>query len=255
MDRKKGSSIERVLQIVEEVAKAERPLSAGDLSEILDIPKPSIHRLVQQLQDTGFLRLDLQGRVVCGERTHKLVFHVWKNGVYKSERQAILQKLSQQIGETVGISILDNLSVVYIDRVLSNWPLQINLPEGMDIPIWASASGKLLLGQMTGGVLQRVVDNLNPYALTKNTVIDKALLIDTVRQVKKQGFAIDDEEFIPGMVACAVPILNPEGGEVFAALFTHAPSVRKSLAELQHYIPAMQEAAQELSAVFQRLSA
>ncbi len=253
MERKKGSSVERVLQIVEEVAKATRPLSAGDLSEILDIPKPSMHRLLQQLQETGFLRLDLQGRVVCGERTHKLVFHVWKNGAYKSDREAVLQRLSQRIGETVGISILDRLSVVYIDRVLSNWPLQINLPEGMNVPIWASASGKLLLAQMPTPSLQRVVENLELYALTKNTIVHKADLLAAIKQIKKQGFAVDDEEFIPGMVACAVPIINPDGGEIFATLFTHAPSVRKSLSELQVYIPAMQEAAQELSELFSKM--
>ncbi|MCQ9329699.1 IclR family transcriptional regulator [Pelistega suis] len=253
MERKKGSSVERVLQIVEEVAKATRPLSAGDLSEILDIPKPSMHRLLQQLQETGFLRLDLQGRVVCGERTHKLVFHVWKNGAYKSDREAVLQRLSQHIGETVGISILDRLSVVYIDRVLSNWPLQINLPEGMNVPIWASASGKLLLAQMPTSSLQRVIENLEPYALTKNTIVHKADLLASIKQIKKQGFAVDDEEFIPGMVACAVPIINPERGEIFATLFTHAPSVRKSLSELQAYIPAMQEAAQELSQLFSKM--
>lgn len=252
MERKKGSSVERVLQIVKEVAKATRPLSAGDLSEILDIPKPSMHRLLQQLQDTGFLRLDLHGRVVCGERTHKLVLHVWKNGAYKLDREVVLRKLSKQIGETVGISILDSLSVVYIDRVLSNWPLQINLPEGMNVPIWASASGKLLMAQMSTSSLQRVVENLEPYALTKNTIVEKEVLLETIKSIKKQGFAVDDEEFIPGMVACAVPILSPDD-EVFATLFTHAPSVRKSLQELQSYIPAMQEAARELSAIFAKM--
>lgn len=250
-EKKKGSSIERVLQLVETVAQSPRPISAGDLAEILDIPKPSVHRLLQQLQQTGFLQLDLQGRVICGQRTHQLALNLWQTSHYKIERQAVLQHLSDQIGETVGIAVMHDLEVVYIDRVFSNWPLQIYLPEGMHIPIWASASGKLLLAQLPTEQCKRIVDKLSIQALTTNTQTDRQQLMKTIAEAKKNQLSIDNEEFIPGMVACAVPIPNGSNPP-FATVFTHGPTLRKSLAQLLEYVPLMQATAQELAQIFQK---
>ncbi|AUZ05374.2 MULTISPECIES: IclR family transcriptional regulator [Vitreoscilla] len=248
-EKKKGSSVERVLQLVETVAKSERPISPSDLADILDIPKPSIHRLVQQLQQTGFLQLDLQGKVICGQRTHQLAFNLWQTSHYKMERQAVLQQLASVIGETVGVAVLHELEVVYIDRVLSNWPLQIYLPEGTHVPIWASASGKLLLAQRPENQFRRIVEQLPLHALTKNTQTDPAQLFQTLQQAKALQLGLDNEEFIPGMVACAVPIPNGDK-EPFAAVFTHGPTLRKSLEQLQSFIPHMRQAATELAAIF-----
>ena len=254
IEKKKGSSVERVLQLVETVAKSPRPISAGDLAAMLDIPKPSVHRLLQQLQQTGFLQLDLQGKVICGQRTHQLALNLWQTSHYRVERQAVLQSLASEIGETVGIAVMHDLDIVYIDRVLSNWPLQIYLPEGMQIPIWASASGKLLLAQLPPEQYTRVVDKLSIYALTTNTQTDRQQLLATIARAKTEQLSVDNEEFIPGMVAFAVPIPNGDGAP-FATLFTHGPTVRKSLDELLTYTPAMRQAAEELAAVFQKQGA
>ena len=250
-EKKKGSSVERVLQLVETVAKSERPISASDLAHILAIPKPSVHRLIQQLQQTGFLQLDLQGKVICGQRTHQLALNLWQTSHYKMERQAVLQQLASVIGETVGIAVLHDLEVVYIDRILSNWPLQIYLPEGMHVPIWASASGKLLLAQRPEEQFSSIVSQMPLQAMTKNTQTDPKQLIATLKHIKTQQLSTDQEEFIPGMVACAVPI--PNGNQPpFAAVFTHGPTLRHSLEELLAFVPEMRLAAQQLAEIFKK---
>ena len=73
----------------------------------------------------------------------------------------------------------------------------------------------------------------------------------TIAKTRDTRIGIDNEEFIPGMVACAVLIPNDEN-KTFATLFTHGPTVRKSLDELLEYIPMMREAALELSATFKQ---
>lgn len=249
--RKKGSSVERVLQLVETVAKSPHPVSPGDLASLLDIPKPSVHRLLQQLQQTGFLQLDLHGKVICGQRTHQLAMSLWQTSSYKMEREAVLQRLAAEIGETVGIAILHDLDVVYIDRVISNWPLQIYLPEGTRVPIWASASGKLLLAQLSDEQCCLVVDNLPIHALTTNTLTDKEAFLKAISQTRHTQLGVDNEEFIPGMVACAVPI--PNGDQpVFATLFTHGPTLRNSVAEIVKYEPLLRSSATQLAEIFRK---
>lgn len=253
MRRKKGSSVERVMQIMEMVAEASRPVSPAELATQLEIPKPSIHRLIKQLQDEGFLTVDVQGGVICGHRTHRLMMRLLKsNFIYKSERQAVLQKLCHTIEETVGIAFIHDLEIVYMDRVLSNWPLQINIPEGHQIPIWASASGKLLLSYLPVAQQKKLIDSMPLQVLTTNTIVDKDAFVLCLEQTRKNGYGVDNEEFIPGMVACSVPVPNGDK-RPFATIFTHAPTVRKSLDELLTYLEAMHLAAAELAAIFATL--
>ncbi|WP_248789009.1 IclR family transcriptional regulator, partial [Escherichia coli] len=166
---------------------------------------------------------------------------------------SVLQKLSDQIDETVGIAIMQDLEVVYVDRVLSNWPLQIYLPAGTHVPIWASASGKLLLAQLPDNECHRIINRMTIHALTKSTLVDKHILLDKIDSIRHSQVGTDNEEFIPGMVACAVPIPNGDN-PVFATVFTHGPTIRKSLDELLSYVPQMQEAALALQQIFQRQS-
>ena len=73
--------------------------------------------------------------------------------------------------------------------------------------------------------------------------------MQTIVKTRETKVGIDNEEFIPGMVACSVMIPNGEQ-QAFATLFTHGPTVRKSMDELLSYLPLMQEAASELSVIF-----
>ena len=74
----KVSSITRVLEIIEAVSYASKPLSPLELSQELDIPKPTIHRLIQNLVDDGFLTVDIGGGIVPGKRVRNLSVELWQ---------------------------------------------------------------------------------------------------------------------------------------------------------------------------------
>lgn len=112
----KGSSITRVLEIIEAVARAQRPMSAADLAEQLGIPKPSIHRLLAQLEGDGYLQSNMRGLLVPGDRLHEVALGVLYSGRFKAPRQAILQRLTATIGETCGIAIPNGTEMIYYDR-------------------------------------------------------------------------------------------------------------------------------------------
>ncbi len=244
--RSKGSSINRVLEIIELVSISERPLSPADLAFSLDIPKPSIHRLLQQLEADGFVQTDWRGLIVPSARLVKTAVGVLSSHSLESLRLSVLQRLAAEVGETCGIAIPNNLEMMYTDRVQSNWPLQIYLPIGGNVPVWCTSGGKLYLSSLPQAQRKRLLNNMPLLALTNNTLVDKAQLEASLEQIAKTGVGVDNEEFIAGMVACSVPILSPDG-QYFASLFTHAPTVRKTLADLLTFVPQLQAAAQELS--------
>lgn len=243
--RSKGSSINRVLEIVELVSVSERPLSPADLAFTLDIPKPSIHRLLQHLEASGFVQTDWRGLIVPGTRLMKSAIGVLTRNSLESQRLSVLQSLATEVGETCGIAIPINLEMVYTDRVQSNWPLQLYLQIGDNVPVWCTSSGKLYLSSLPKAQRKRLISNMPLQPLTNNTLVDKLQLEASLEQVAKTGVGVDNEEYIAGIIAISVPILSPEG-HYFASLFTHAPTIRKTLTELQVFVPQLQAAAKEL---------
>lgn len=245
VNRKKGSSITRALDIIEAVAQAERPLSPADIAQLLGIPKPSVHRILQQLFADGFVQTNMRGLIIPAERLHATALGIIYASRFKALRQAILQKLADNIGETCGIAIPNGVEMIYYDRVQTNWPLQLHLPVGSHTPLWCTASGKLYLSSLPKARRQRILQNLLITRQARNTIIDPATLESALVDIADNDLGIDNEEFVDGLVAISVPIRDQQG-RLSACLFTHAPVIRKSLDELLAFEPIMREAALEL---------
>lgn len=243
--REKGSSITRVLEIIEAVSRAERAMSPADLAYQLDIPKPSIHRLLAQLEGDGYLQTNMRGLVVPGARLHDIALGVLYSGRFKAPRQAILQRLTAAIGETCGIAIPNGTEMIYYDRVQTDRPLQVHLPIGSHTPTWCTASGKLYLSSLSKERRQRIIHNLPLRQYARNTLTDPHALEADLLNIRASQVGTDNEEFVDGLAAFAVPV-NDRDGRLFACLFAHAPLIRKSLDELLTYTPLLRQAAVEL---------
>lgn len=245
LKREKGSNITRVLEIIEAVSKSEQPLSAADLSIMLDIPKPSVHRLLQQMETEGFLQTNMRGLIVPADRLQSIALGLLYAGQFKAQRQAILKDLAEKVGETCGISIPNGTEMIYYDRAQTNWPLQIHLPIGIHTPVWCTASGKLYLSAMTKERRQRLLNHLPMTQYARNTQTDTAELELALQRIRQEEVGTDNEEFVDGMVAVSVPIKD-EQGRLMACLFCHAPVIRKDLPALLEHVPVLRTAAAEL---------
>ena len=243
------SSITRVLQIIEAVSAASRPLSPLDLSQMLDIPKPSMHRLIQQLQAEGFLRVDLNGTIVAASRTRHMAIHLWQSEQNAIQRISIVQRLVDELGETCGVAVPYHLKMVYTDRVQTPYPLQVYQPIGSEAPMWCTATGKLYLSTLPEIERVNTIKQLKLTPYTKNTVVNVDALINMLEKLSEQRLGIDNQEFIDEMVAVSVPINDTEGRYI-ASLYAHAPTVRKSLDDLIEFVPTMRQAADDIRDAF-----
>ncbi|AEF55403.1 IclR family transcriptional regulator [Marinomonas posidonica] len=243
--REKGSSISRVLEIIEAISKSEHPLSAADLSELLNIPKPSVHRLLQQLEAEGFLQTNMRGLLVPADRLHDIALGIIYSSRFKAQRQAILQHLAEKIGETCGLSIPSGTDMIYYDRAQTNWPLQIHLPVGIHTPICCTASGKLYLSSLSKERRQRILGAIPMKQYTRNTKTNPDCLEHELLYIQKTNVGTDNEEFIDGMAAVSVPVVDSHG-RLIACLFCHAPVIRKNLEELLHFLPELRAAAVDI---------
>lgn len=245
--RETGSAVTRAMCIIEAVSKADRPLSPADLACLLEIPKPSIHRLLNQLQSDRFVQTNLRGMIVPGERMNGVAWGILHHQRFSAVRRAILEQLTEKIGETCGIAIPNGSHMVYYDRVQSDWPLQLNLSIGSHTPAWCTASGKLYLSSLPKQRREKIIDSLPLQRYARNTLIDPVQLEADLITIKQRKIATDNEEFVDGMVGCAVPIKDRQR-RLCGCLFIHAPLVRKSLDELVEHADLLYGAASKLGA-------
>ena len=247
MKRERGSSINRVLDILDTVARADKPISATEINETLNLPKATAHRLCAALESQGYLLKKLNGKsYMPGNRLYDMAVGVLTHSRFRALRHAILKSLSEEIGETCNIAYPDGMQMTYSDRVETQWVLRLQVPIGSSVPLHCTGSGKLYLSTLPKGKLESIVNKLDLTAMTKNTITDKDRLIKEVTSIRENQLSIDNEELFDGIIALAVPITDSQG-RFYSSLAFQAPVFRLTLEDAQQYIPHLRKAAKELS--------
>lgn len=243
------STLIRGFLLLETIVNADKPLTSAYLAEDLDIPKATVHRIAQQLEEEGLLQRESGGkRFIGGQRLRRLATSILSNTVLTASRHMILQSLSEEINETCNLTILDGNEIIYLDRVESNWPFRIHLPIGSHLPLYCTATGKLFLANMKASWRQRYLKVVTLKKYTKKTLLDKDELKAQFKQISNEKVGYDVGEYLDGMIALAVPVTNT-AGEVCFAIAVHAPSSRTSIEELKKYLPALNTAAAKIAEI------
>jgi len=237
----------RLLLVIEQVARAGAPITPTAANAVLGLPKPTIHRLFQTLEQEGFLQRDIDGRSYApGPRLRELAGGVLSSPRIRAARQVVLRKLSREIGETCNIALPDRDVMVYVERVETEWPLRIQLPIGTRVPFYCTASGKMYLSTLAPNHLDKFLAASRLDAHTPNTLTEPAALKQEMADVRAQGYALDNEEFMLDMIAIAVPIAD-SNGRLMATLSFHAPTQRFDADRALSYLSALRDAAVALS--------
>ena len=237
----------RLLLVLEEVALYGRAVKPMELVEKLGLPKPTIHRLLQTAETEGFLQRDLDGRSYGpGPRLRGLAAHTMSAEHLRTARLAILKSVADEIGETCNLATPDREGMTYLDRVETKWPLRIQLPIGTQVPFHCTASGKMYLSTLRKGTFQTVTTARPLEKMTEKTLVTPEALGKEIALTAARGYSVDDQEFMAGMVAIAVPVLDDES-RLMATLSLHSPVVRCSLDGLIEYLPTLYDAARKLS--------
>ncbi|SLN40244.1 Transcriptional regulator KdgR [Roseovarius gaetbuli] len=239
----------RLLSVIEEMARAGVPVTPTEVNARLGLPKPTIHRLFMTLEEEGFVQRDLDGRSYSpGPRLRTMAGGILSSLRIRTARQAILKKLSREIGETCNIALPDRDAMIYVERVETEWPLRIQLQVGTRVPFYCTASGKMYLSSLVPSHLKRYLAATDLVARTPNTITDIDRLLAEIETIREQGYSLDREEFLTDMIALAVPLWDTNN-RLIATLSFHAPTQRFDIARALDYRGAMHAAGRELSAL------
>lgn len=250
-ERDRGNTFLRVFQILEAVADVAKPVTSTEISELTGLPLATSHRLCQMLVHERFLQYEMGGkRIWAGPRVFDFAGRVLSGAHLNMDRRNILQDLVDEVGETCNVTIPDDLTMIYADRVESRWPLRVQLTTGAHVPLHCTASGKLYLSQLPPEKLERIMSRHKLERMTNATITNPKVLQGELGKIRESGFGWDNEEFIAGMVAVSVPVRDSRG-RFCAALAVHGPTQRMSLDSARMKLPALRLAAKKIEALIE----
>ncbi len=240
----------RSLKLLETVASAGRALSLAQLAATLNVPKPTVFRLANRLEQSGYLIKEPgKGGFAVGPRLMRLGLEAVRTSGANAERHAILAALVAALGETCNFTTMSGTDVLYLDRVETRWPLRLHLEPGSRVPLHSTASGKLFLANLPPDRRRRLLETLLLTAETPSTITSIVRLEEECATILRRAYSTDNEEFLLGLIAVAVPVTTPSGAMV-AAIACHAPCARMPLRDAVARLPEMREAARKIGATF-----
>ncbi len=244
-------SVIKALMILEQYNDSSQEKGIHELSAITNLPVSTTQRLVNTLQYKGYLIQNPKtSKYYLGYSLYNLSKNVTTNLSWVDDAKYYMKALGDKHEEAVNLGILEGDEVVYLTKIDSPHILGPNFKKGDKYPAHCSALGKCLIAHLPPKSLERIL--AQPLKrFTKKSIVDIDSIKAELPKVKKQGYAIDDEEFQDGLRCVAAPIRNKNmDGLVVAALSVTAPKQRMSMERLLLIKNDLLEAAQNISKLF-----
>jgi len=247
-DAQGGGSALKVFAVLEAIALAQRPLAISELAALLGVPKPTMHRIVRQLDSEGLLQREPHSRVYGpGPRLLSFALGAVRSSMRSAPRHAVLEALSVKVGETCNFGMIAGNAVLYLDRVEASWPFGLRFEPGSRVPLHCTSVGKLLLSVLPRRRRDELIRATPLARHTENTITDPDALHCELDEIRKRGYSIDNQEFLAGVVCLAVPVRDKKG-VICAGVAISAPHARMSVTEAIKHLPTLFETAEQLAA-------
>jgi DNA-binding IclR family transcriptional regulator len=216
-----------------------------DIAKQTSINKSTAYRFLAHLENEGYLIRDEVGAYVIGPKLARLGSINHEETLRKISRP-MLQKLWTLTGETVNLAVLDASQVLYLDVIESTHTFRLVTQAGARRPVYCTSLGKAMAAYLPQEELDELLASLHYERFTPRTFIQPARLKRELMKVHDQGYAIDDEEAVPGARCVAAPIFDA-GGKVSAAISVSGPITRIPAEKLNSLSAAVKKAASIIS--------
>lgn len=244
-------SLERGLSVMRALASRDTSLTIAEVADRTGLSRASARRLLLTLSDLGYVTMDrrtftLTPKVLDLARPFASPTDPWDFA------QHYLQSLTDRLGESASIAVLDGTDIRYVARSPTRRLMTIAVTVGSRLPAYATSKGRILLAFLPEVELESYFRRSAIERFTHQTVIDEAELRTILADVRRQGWAIVDQQLEEGLCSVAAPIVDGNG-RVGAALSVCAHAGRVDPVTLREaFLPLVQETARRVSAVWSR---
>lgn len=239
--------LDRAFAVVGYVAGQTKAVSVAEIAKALSLPVPTAHRLIGNLEGRGLLQKALgTKRYVVGNQLVTLSAKVIGAAFRTARRHAVLRAVAGEIGEQCEIGVVRDDVVTYVDSIRVSQPQGLQFNPGEAAPLHCTSTGKIYVSRLPERAREKLCRALVLTKYTETTIVDFGALMNVLDETRRRGWAKTNEEYVKGVVGCAVPILSPDR-ELIACLGVSVPVARVSFAELDRFIAPLQKAAALLS--------
>ncbi|HHY38311.1 MAG TPA: IclR family transcriptional regulator [Clostridia bacterium] len=252
MPRTDGSvqSVERALEVLEEVARSSSGLGISELSARTKLGKSTVHRLITALRLRGFVVQDrTSGKYKLGIRLFEVGSLALRQMGIETDVLKVIEDLCEAYNETINLAVLDHTDIIYVAQAQSSRPLRMGLRVGTRVPAYCSALGKAILAYMPREEARRIFEASSPRAYTPNTIIDTEIFLAHLDRIRRIGYSIDNEEYFEGIRCVGAPIID-KTGKVQAAISLAGPSIRITMDRMETIAEDLKAAAEKIARGF-----
>lgn len=238
-------SLQRGLQVIRAFGKSTGDgLALSQVAELTGLTRATARRIVLTLVAEGYIKnqgrlFSLTPRILDLGYSYIVSFQIWELCLPH------MRTLVSQVQESCSLAVLDLPDIVYVARVPMKRIMTVTLAVGSRLPAHATSMGHVLLAALPEDQLDHYLDtaDLEPY--TPKTITDPGKLRTELGKVRRQGWALVDQQLETGVRSIAAPI-RCRDGSVPAAINVSAHPQRSDLTELREvFLPALLKAAQE----------
>ena len=229
------NSIGRCFEILEAFTPEEPRLTLQDLTLKVGLPKTIVHRLLHTLMSWNYIGCDSQKKYSLGSKFVSLGMSVLASLDVREIALPFLEELSRVSQQNINLGILDRTEVMYICRVEKKSIIPMRLRIGSRLNCYQTSKGRAILAFLDEEQLSRVLGELTQDIAAAKVVGSKGEhLLKVLREVRRNGYAVDDEEWILGVRAIAAPVFNMQArveGAVNMSVISAAISRTKLIRE------------------------
>lgn len=239
-------SIDRAMAILNCFSEKNQELKLSEIAERLDLNKSTVHGILNTLKYHGIIdQVEETQRYKLGLYLVELGHIVLKSMDIRRIASPIIHSIRDEMEETVHLGSLDNMEVVYIDKIESHQSMRIFTTIGARKPAYCTGIGKAMLAYLDDEILLNLLpEKLEP--LTSKTITDRSKLLEDLAKIREKGYAFDDEENNVGLTCVAAPIFDHRGKARYA-ISVSGPTVRMNDEKIEEIVRVVKDAAQEIS--------
>jgi DNA-binding IclR family transcriptional regulator len=242
-----GNAVEKVLRVLDGLADHSR---LSDLSREAELPKSTVHRILQTLVAEGFAAYDERaGGYTPGARLLGLAGRTLGRLDVASGAEPALRSLQQRTGATVHLAVLSGDEAVYVQKLEGSKPYRMVSRVGMSIPLHCTGIGKAILAGLPDDAVTALLERTGMPPRTPATITDVDAMLAELAGIRERGWSRDDQENEAGIV-CAGAAVRDHTGTTIGAVSVSQLATDPELVDLDELGPWVADTAGQVSAAF-----
>ena len=233
--------------ILEAMSRYERDVSLAVLAEGVGFPKSTLVRLLQTMRHHGIVQQDPRTRRY---RLGTALIHLGKAAERQFDLERIvrpfLAELTRSTGETASFAVLEGDRAVYLAQVPSDSIIRGVPPIGAELDLHCTAVGKVLLTSFSGEQIESFIREHGLPRHTEKTIVNAESLRKELERIRRNGYALDDEEAEHGGRCIAAPV-SDDRGQVVAAVSITGPTTRMQMKQIENLAAIVERMAEKIT--------